>query len=650
MEKKIRNRKKESFKLLIPVIFVIGFVPMLVHEYVYETNLAQFNWYPDNYNQSTDFFLGWKMVAMIAAGIIMSLVFLYQYLVKKRELRFENNFYLLFGYLLFVAMSALFSKYKYWVGRGSFELLEPVWVVISYIIVCYYIYNFVETEKQVDIILKISAVGMSVVTLIAVFQYFGLDFWKSTVGKHLMTNPSYWDHLDTISFAMAPRTSYATLYNPNFLSFYFGMLIPLVAGLLIGAHKVWQKLILAIIEILCIISLIGSGSSSGWMALALGAVFLALVLMSRRKVLFYVGIAATIIGVFAGIIFCNVTTVGRGIRDTVVGTYHMQDKYALREITTDGRKVILNIRGNDLQLWVDDLEDGLMQMIAADEEGTLLELEVEDEEMQTYRIADERFNDIKLMTYLPAENTPCIMVTIDELDWVFIRNTDGQMYYRNAAGKLVQYEPVKRAQVFREDAMSYRGYIWNNTLPLLMKHLFVGSGANTYLFEYPQNDYIRRYIYGDNYDVKAHSWFLQQCVESGVLATLLLTGFLLWYVVRSIRIYRRVDLHKRLSWLGLGFFSAVVVYLLVAIANDSNVCTAPLFWGMLGLGFAVNRMLVEQEQLFVQVDSIKEIDQKTSEKGSADDCAENMETIGSVPSVNKVKTKKQSRKQRKKNK
>lgn len=647
MEKKIRNRKKESFKLLIPVIFVIGFVPMLVHEYVYETNLAQFNWYPDNYNQSTDFFLGWKMVAMIAAGIIMSLVFLYQYLIKKRELRFENNFYLLFGYLLFVAMSALFSKYKYWVGRGSFELLEPVWVVISYIIVCYYIYNFVETEKQVDIILKISAVGMSVVTLIAVFQYFGLDFWKSTVGKHLMTNPSYWDHLDTISFAMAPRTSYATLYNPNFLSFYFGMLIPLVACLLIGAHKVWQKLILAIIEILCIISLIGSGSSSGWMALALGAVFLALVLMSRRKVLFYVGIAATIIGVFAGIIFCNVTTMGRGIRDTVVGTYHMQDKYALREITTDGSKVILNIRGNDLQLWIDDLEDGLMQMIAADEEGTLLDLEVEDEEMQTYRIADERFNDIKLMTYLPAENTPCIMVTIDELDWVFIRNTDGQMYYRNAAGKLVQYEPVKRAHVFREDAMSYRGYIWNNTLPLLMKHLFVGSGANTYLFEYPQNDYIRRYIYGDNYDVKAHSWYLQQCVESGVLATLFLTAFLMWYVIHSVRIYRRADLHQRLSWIGFGLFSAVLVYLLVAIANDSNVCTAPVFWGLLGLGFAVNRMLTEQQGLFVKTETVDCNPCAVSQTTAVSDDESPVEAVrANVP----TKVKKQSRKQRKQGK
>lgn len=83
----------------------------------------------------------------------------------------------------------------------------------------------------------------------------------------------------------------------------------------------------------------------------------------------------------------------------------------------------------------------------------------------------------------------------------------------------MKYEQIKQSHLFREDAMSGRGHIWNNTLPLVVKHIFVGSGANTYMFEYPQNDYIgRAYIYGQNtFDVKAHCWYLQQCVENGVL-------------------------------------------------------------------------------------------------------------------------------------
>ena len=57
-----------------------------------------------------------------------------------------------------------------------------------------------------------------------------------------------------------------------------------------------------------------------------------------------------------------------------------------------------------------------------------------------------------------------------------------------------------------------------------------------------------------------------------------------------------MDLHDRLSWVGFGLFAAVLVYLIAAVANDSNVCTAPVFWGILGLGLAVNRMLAGKEK------------------------------------------------------
>ena len=48
----------------------------------------------------------------------------------------------------------------------------------------------------------------------------------------------------------------------------------------------------------------------------------------------------------------------------------------------------------------------------------------------------------------------------------------------------------------------------------------------------------------------------------------------------------------------------MLVYMIAGIANDSNVCTAPVFWGMLGLGLAVNRMLVKKENLFVVKETV----------------------------------------------
>lgn len=61
----------------------------------------------------------------------------------------------------------------------------------------------------------------------------------------------------------------------------------------------------------------------------------------------------------------------------------------------------------------------------------------------------------------------------------------------------------------------------------------MGSGANSYMFEVPQADYIsQNYSYGANsYDVKAHCWYLQQWVETGLIGTLALLVFCsgIWY-------------------------------------------------------------------------------------------------------------------------
>ena len=101
-------------------------------------------------------------------------------------------------------------------------------------------------------------------------------------------------------------------------------------------------------------------------------------------------------------------------------------------------------------------------------------------------------------------------------------------------------------------------------------------------------------------------------------------------------------------------FAAVLVYLIAGIANDSNVCTAPVFWGMLGLGLATNRMISEKEGLFVKETVIEETDVKltTAIKESgvhAGTGKDKEETIGNVQNPNKkpATNKKQSRKQRK---
>jgi hypothetical protein len=204
----------------------------------------------------------------------------------------------------------------------------------------------------------------------------------------------------------------------------------------------------------------------------------------------------------------------------------------------------------------------------------------------------------------------------------------------NDAGKLTKCEHIKSVSWFNDDSLSGRGRIWNNSFPLILKHFLIGSGANTFLFEYPQKDYIYlKHGSGSNvYNVKAHSIYVQQCVETGVIGLLVLLMFFGWYIVRSAKIYRRAVFSDQITWVGIGIFAAVVVYLIAALANDSNVCTAPVFWVILGLGFAVNRIIAEKEGVVLQPVAEAEVAEPIIEEKTAD---------------KPKQTKKQSRKKRK---
>ena len=653
MSKKNEHTVKQSNKVLLPIIIMMGFIPLIVHMYVYNCNLSQFEWFSANADRQSDFFFAWKMIAIVAVAIVMIGILLYQALKKnkKMEFRLENSFYFLFLYAMFVGMSALFSGYKYWVVRGTFELFESVWVVFAYILLCYYTYQFVQNERQVKFILGAAGIGMTIVTLIGVFQYFKLDFFKTDFGKHLILNPSWWSNLKALNFNMLEGTSYTTLYNPNFLSFYFGMLVPLLVCLFVASRKIWQKLLLAVAEILCLICLKGSGSDTGWMAIVIGASIIALVLASRRKKIFYTVLGIGVTGMVLIILLGMKTDVGVRIKDSIVGTYHYNEQFALRSVETGEDNVMLDFRGNKLYLsYITDAEGNALSTVM-DENGQELELVLTDETNHYYVLSDSRFEGMGIQSVKLGENeVPAVAVWSDGLNWNFV-NLGGVYYYCNTAGKAVEFPNVKNISLLREDAMSFRGHIWNMTIPLLGKHVFMGSGANTYMFEYPQNDYLGQVsIYGgSSLQVKAHCWYLQQWVETGLIGTLALLAFLGWYVIRSMRIYRRADLHESISWVGFGLFAAVLVYLIAAIANDSNVCTAPMFWGMLGLGLATNRMIVEKEKLFAQQVDTAVVDEVQTDMTEAVSSKESVKEAEAVR-PKQTSSKKQTRKQRKNHK
>ena len=150
------------------------------------------------------------------------------------------------------------------------------------------------------------------------------------------------------------------------------------------------------------------------MALVVGGVILALVLLSRKKKAFCVALAIMLIGGVAAVAVGSKTDVGIQIKNTIVGTFRIDDRYAVRDIDTGTDSVMLNVRGNKMYVSYTTDESGVIVPNCTDENGQTLELAMTDADNQIYVINDERFAGGSIQPILLGDdNIPAISVTYD---------------------------------------------------------------------------------------------------------------------------------------------------------------------------------------------------------------------------------------------
>lgn len=588
----MKKQETKDYKTLIPIIIVLGFIPLITHAFYYDCGLSEFDWFPNNVGKLSDYFLAWKMIALIIVGAVMAIILSVRY-YKKQNLKFENTFYALLVYSLFVAMSALFSSYKHWVVLGSHQMFESVWVLFSYVLFCCYTYAYVQTKEQLYFLLKIAGIGSFILMLIGTLQFLGFDLFNTTIGRMIVTNPSTWKNPNEFHVNVAKHTVYTTLYNQNFLSFYFGIAIPVILGLIIATKKMLTRIILVIAELLAVLCLIGAKSSSGWIALLISFIITFFVLLSRYRKGFLIGVITCFLLIGIGIVICFITPLGNKVSALFIGT---SDIIPLQSIDTTNQKVCMNIDGNILQVdYLYDDESGQLAVHTLDADGNPLPTENADRDATTVKITNTLYRGCTIAAVMYGEDIG-VQITLDDHVWLFVKDDEEQYYLINQAGKMESYKSASFSALFKDDAFSGRGHIWDGTIPILPKYIFVGSGANTFMFAYPQNDYIyRAYMNTENaLDVKPHNMYLQQWVENGMIALLAFLIFVICYIISSIRIFRKISFKNSLVWISIGIFTGIVCYLIVGLANDSNVCTAPVFWVILGLGMAINRILKEE--------------------------------------------------------
>lgn len=608
--------EKESLQrtLFLPVIMILGVLPLVVRAkvgYLEEAVAIVFR-------KSTymEFYAQGKAIILIGvAGLMILLAIL---VLAKKQIPIKKSKYIyiyMVGsglFLLGAIVSTVLSEYKRVALLGIFDRAEGLLVIISYIVVMFYMIFVFNEEKHSKYIIGSLAFVIVVSTILGATQYVGKDLILTDIGKRIIIPNSLKQLRGMLTNQFTYGMITCTLYNPNYVGSFSAIVLPIFVALcFIEKHK-GKRLFYIFITGCAIFLLVGSKSSAGLLATIM-VILLAFIMLGKyimvacrkyKKAVMISGLCFVVaIGISSPLWFNEFKALTSQIYETLF-TVHDQDEYlqkvAIKDVVTEGRETIIKMAEGDL-------------VVGRDEESIYFEdennqpVEVEDGD-DVIIIKDSRFNNYFFQKFYDSEdkmqikalglaqydnkfNTKDMYMTlfvlsIQEKGIVLVDSYSGQ--------PITNKVPERWGFAGKELVGSGRGYIWARTLPLLKKTILIGHGPDTYSLYYPQDDLIGKYYtYSAPTMVvdKPHNMYLQIAMNLGGIA---LIGFLILvilYIVQSIRLYGFKEEYSTLERLGLSIMLGVFGYLIAGIFNDSTVCVAPVFYGVLGVGIAINHLV-----------------------------------------------------------
>jgi hypothetical protein len=225
-----------------------------------------------------------------------------------------------------------------------------------------------------------------------------------------------------------------------------------------------------------------------------------------------------------------------------------------------------------------------------DNSGKDLEIVKDTEDTTIIKFVDPRFVSLAIKFDGNYLNIKAANISFN----VYISPEEKVFKFVNHRGKPVDIEtPESIGFNGYERWASSRGYIWSRSLPLLKDTLFIGHGPDTFALYFPQNDFVNKLKYLDTpYTLvdKPHNMYLQIALNTGVLSLVAFIVFVLWFVISAIKLYIKPKSINTFYIAGVSCVTAVVGYLVAGLANDSIIGVSTVFWVLLGIGIACNRL------------------------------------------------------------
>ncbi|WP_417204502.1 O-antigen ligase family protein [Acetoanaerobium sticklandii] len=595
----------EIYKI-IPLLFIVGLLPFVIRLKIIplEGPFYEF-WNGEKIN--ADFFTYYKQIFIY---IVTCWAMLNTFLFTKK-IKFTKAYYFMGTYAILIILSTVFSKYPQITLNGFVERREGMWIVLCYLLLMFSTINLVETEKQIKAIIYTLGISGVIISIISIFQYFGMDIFATEFAKDYMISKEIQAQIKEFNIQFGEKYSYGVFYNPNYLGGYISFYAPLMLSFAIISKNIKEKIIFSIFFILSILALYGSRSEAGVLGTIGTVLLLILVVIARyiikdkpqeeyKKIMF--AKFAPILGVLIILpVSLSYIPISQNpltrIRTEAVALFKPSD------LKSKDYKEIGPI--NDIKQIDDKMIEIVINQsstyIKIDDSSNINILE-EDKVVWNKNIDDLIDGEIYILDSHESYQAQLLLNKTEYSDVYGIKysaNPYGvDLYFIFDKGKLNIADSFYKKLDINRDLQpskhigftgkgmiaSGRGYIWSRSFPIMLENLLIGTGQDSFVIEFPRND-----IYGRQVDDhltrlwiitdKPHSFYIQVGVQSGVLSliVILIGIFLLLY--RNIQDTFFSDVKYNWNIMSLG----IVGYLISSVFNDSILAISPIIYIFIGI-------------------------------------------------------------------
>lgn len=547
------KQKNQKFKFrLLPVMIFTGIVFLLVRVYSYEADGTDM----------FDLFCHFKSSAIVFTTVWAALTMAFLLITGQMKIR-RTKFYIPMAvYTLSVVVSYFVSSDKSTAWLGSINRFEGTKVILCYMFMLFYTINVIDDIKDAMMVLNVTFVGVIIACLIGLSQFVGHDLLLSDAAGKIIADGMQ------VGAQFEKGLVYQTVYNMNYVGMYLSLIVPVLIVLLVHAAKNRSYVNLsaaAVLLILIALNVIGAGSMGGILGIGTAVVIMVIIMTDKS----WVRITVSGLSVAAAVVIL------------ILSYNNTDNRKSIEYFETGQDMVTMSMNGNEISVIYDRSSNGYD---LKDSDGKILKTFCFDDEEGIYQIENKRFAGELIVIPFDKDGDHYVIMDVRNEKFMFKFLEDGTVYVDRYGKEFSLHKIESFGFANHLNAGSGRGYIWSRTIPLLKNHIFAGSGADTFISEFPQDDYAGKYSVGLSLDTiidKPHNMFLQMIVCTGGIS------FIAFLAIIGIMIFGLHNTKKSSSNLIRALVSGIIGFAIAGLFNDSSVCTMPVFYGLLGITVAL---------------------------------------------------------------